>query len=214
MKHKLTMKRFILILLALAFVIPSAEAKRRETPEEIERKTRHYGGWEWGAIGRFNLIFCDLNYTHIKGEVGVKDYRAQARLGGSVNLNAGYFFDNHWRLGAEIGAQIQYDYTTVPIMATLHYYYGKRKTCLFNFLNLGTNVLFNRGLRFGATGMGGVGVRIQSPDSNQKYEITLGYQALMMSPRPNMNGDFSFKAKDVTRVKLDQSVYIGLGVFF
>ena len=208
------MKRFILILLALAFVIPSAEAKRRETPEEIERKTRHYSGWEWGATGRFNLIFCDLNYTHIDGEKGVKDYRAQARLGGSIMLNGGYFFDNHWRLGAELGAQMQYDYTVVPVMATLHYYYGKRKTCLFNFLNLGTNMLFDKGVRFGATGMGGVGVRIQSPESDQKYEITLGYQALMMSPRPNMRGDFSFNKSDVSRLKLDQSVYIGFGIFF
>jgi hypothetical protein len=208
------MKRFILILLALAFVIPSAEAKRRETPEEIERKTRHYGGWEWGVNGRFNLIFCDLNYTRIAGESGVKDYRAQARLGGSLNLNAGYFFDNHWRLGAEVGAQMQYDYTAVPVMATLHYYYGKRKTCVFNFLNLGTNMLFDKGVRFGATGMGGVGVRIQKPDSNHKFEITLGYQALMLSPRPDMSGDYAFSKRDVTRVKLDQSVYIGLGIFF
>ncbi len=208
------MKRFILILLALAFIIPSAEAKRRETPEEIERKTRHYSGWEWGATGRFNLVFYDLNYTRIAGETGVKDYRSHAKLGGSINLNAGYFFDNHWRLGAELGAQMQYDYTVVPVMATLHYYYGKRKTCVFNFLNLGTNVLFDHGPRFGATGMGGVGVRIQSPDSDLKYEITVGYQALMMSPRPNMSGDFSFPKKDVSRLKLDQSVYIGFGIFF
>ena len=208
------MKKTLLLLLMALLTITVAEAKRRESPEEIERKTRHYSGWEWGATGRFNLIFCDLNYTHITGETGVKDYRAQARLGGSVNLNGGYFFDNHWRLGAEIGAQMQYDYTVVPVMATLHYYYGKRKTCLFNFLNLGTNVLFDHGPRFGATGMGGLGVRIQTPDSDLKYEITLGYQAFMMSPRPNMSGDYSYDIKDVSRLKLDQSVYIGFGIFF
>ena len=201
-------------MLALAFIIPSAEAKRRETPEEIERKTRHYSGWEWGATGRFNLVFCDLNYTHIAGEKGVKDYRAQARLGGSINLNAGYFFDNHWRLGAEVGAQMQYDYTVVPVMATLHYYYGKRKTCLFNFLQLGTNVLFNKGLRFGALGAGGVGVRFQNPNNSYKIDLMVGYQALMLNPRPVLKGDFTFNQKDVNRKGLNQSVFIGIGVAF
>lgn len=208
------MKRFILLLLAMAMIAPSAEAKRRETPEEIERKTRHYSGWEWGAHGRFNLVFYDMNYTKIKGETGVQDYRAHAKFGGNVMVGGGYFFDNHWRLGVEMGAQIQYDHTVVPIVATLRYYYGTRKTCLFNFVDLGTNVLFNKGARFGATGAGGLGVRIQSPDNSNKFEITLGYQALMMSPRPKLNGQFSYKPSDVTRIKLDQSVFIGVGIYF
>lgn len=208
------MKKLILILLALAVFIPSAEAKRRETPEEIERKTRNYHGWEWGVNGRFNLVFYDMNYTKVFNEKGVQDYRAWAKFGGSATFNAGYFFNNHWRLGAEIGAQIQYDYTTIPVVATLHYYYGKRKTCLFNFVNLGTNLLINSGMRAGATGAGGVGIRIQTPDSKTKYEITLGYQALMMRPRPDDSGQFGYLNDDVTRIKLDQSVFIGLGVFF
>lgn len=208
------MRKLILLLLAMAMVIPAAEAKKRETPDEIERKTRSYAGWEWGVNGRFNLVFFDMNYTKIIGETGVKDYRAHAKFGGSITANGGYFFNNHWRLGAEVGVQMQYDYTTIPLVATLHYYYGKRKTCLFNFLNLGTNMLINKGVRFGATGAGGVGVRIQTPDSRNKYEITLGYQALMMNPRPDMSGSFEYLPKDVKRIKLDQSVFIGVGFFF
>ncbi|MBE6202923.1 MAG: hypothetical protein E7135_04630 [Rikenellaceae bacterium] len=208
------MKRFILLLLAMAIIVPSAEAKKRETPEEIARKTRSYKGWEWGASGRFNLVFYDMNYTKIKGETGVKDYRAQAKFGGGVMIGGGYFFDNHWRLGVEVGAQIQYDHTVAPIVATLHYYYGKRKTCFFNFVNVGTNMLLNKGVRFGANGAGGVGIRIQNPDSKNKFEISLGYQALMMRPHPDLNGGFQYNPKDVERIKLDQSVFIGLGIYF
>jgi hypothetical protein len=208
------MKKLILLLLAMAVVIPAAEAKKRETPEEIERKTRHYSGWEWGVNGTFNLVFYDMNYTKIVNEVGVKDYRAFAKFGGNVSLNAGYFFNNHWRLGVQAGAQIQYDYTTIPVVATLHYYYGTRKTCFFNFLNLGTNLLLDHGIRPGATGAAGLGIRIQTPESKQKYEITLGYQTLMMRPRPDDSGYFGYMPKDVKRLKLDQSVFIGLGIYF
>jgi hypothetical protein len=200
--------------LALLFIVPQAEAKRRESEEEIARKTRHYSGWEYGASARVSLVFYDMDYMRIKGEKGVDAYKSQAKMGGNVMLNAGYFFDNHWRLGVEAGAQIQYNYTFVPISVTGHYFYGERKNCLFNFVNLGTNLLINSGMRAGATGAGGVGIRIQTPDSKTKYEITLGYQALMMRPRPDDSGQFGYLNDDVTRSKLDQSVFIGLGVFF
>ena len=202
-----------MVLLALVAITP-AEAKRRETPEEIEKKTRHYSGWEWGATGRFNLIFYELDYMRVATEQPVTAYKAHSRIGGAVLVNGGYFINNHWKVGMELGAQIQYDYTTIPIYATAHYYYGKRKTCLFNFVNLGTNMLLNKGVRFGANGAGGVGIRIQNPDSKNKYEVTLGYQALMMRPHPDLSGGFHYNPKDVQRIKLDQSVFIGLGIYF
>ena len=208
------MKRLVVLVLLALMIIPSAEAKRRETPEEIERKTRHYSSWEWGLSGRFNLIFYELDYMRITGETGVKSYQSQTKFGGDVMLNGGYFFDNHWRLGLEIGAKIQYNYTTMPIAVTAHYFYGKRKNCLFNFLNLGTNVIFNEGMRFGAIGAGGVGYRLQSPDSDLKYDITIGYNVIMMNPKPVLKGDFHFQSKDVNRKALNQSVFIGLGITF
>jgi hypothetical protein len=208
------MRKLILLLLAVVMIVPAAEAKRRESAEEIERKTRHYKGWEWGATGNFNLVFYDLEYTRIKGEKGVSDYQSQAKFGGSVMLNGGYFLNNHWKIGAEIGAQIQYNYTVMPIVATAHYYYGKRKTCLFNFLQLGTNVLFNKGLRFGALSAGGVGVRFQNPNNSYKIDLMVGYQALLLNPRPMLKGDFTLSPKDVNRKGLNQSVFIGIGVAF
>ncbi len=198
----------------MLLVLPEAEAKRRESEEEIARKTRHYSGWEFGAAARVSLVFYDMDYMRIKGQSGVMAYKSQAKMGGNIMLNAGYLFNNHWKLGVEAGAQIQYNHTVVPIYLTAHYFYGKRKNCLFNFLNLGTNVLFDKGLRFGATGAGGVGFRLQSPDSTMKYDIILGYQALMLTPRPVIEGDFSFKPKDITRLGLNQSVFIGLNVTF
>ena len=208
------MKKVILLLMAAMMIVPTAEAKRRESEEEIERKTRHYSGWEWGASARANLIFYELDYMRVNTEPSVSAYKSHAKFGGSIMVNGGYLINNHWRVGMELGAQIQYDYTTVPIYATAHYFYGTRKTCLFNFLNLGTNVLFDKGVRFGATGAGGVGVRIQSPDSSHKYDITLGYQALMMNPRPIIKEPYGFDAKDVNRKRLDQSVFIGFGMTF
>ena len=208
------MKRTLLLVLLALLAITSAEAKRRETPEEIERKTRHYSGWEWGATGRFNLIFYELDYMRVATEQPVTAYKAHARIGGAVLVNGGYFINNHWKVGMELGAQMQYDYTTMPIYATAHYYYGKRKTCLFNFVNLGTNVLFNKGVHFGATGAAGLGVRIQKPDSRYKYDITLGYQAYMMNPRPVVQPPYTFNLKDVNRKRLDQSVFIGIGISF
>lgn len=208
------MKKILIFVLFALLAIPSAEAKRRESAEEIELKTRHYKGWEWGASGRANLIFYELDYMRVAKERPVSAYKAHAKFGGSILVNGGYFINNHWKVGMELGAQIQYDYTSVPIYATAHYYYGTRKNCFFNFLNLGTNAVFTKGVRFGATGAGGLGVRIQSPDSDIKYDLMLGYQALMMNPRPVIKEPFGYSPKDVNRKRLDQCVFIGLGVTF
>lgn len=208
------MKKYILALLAILLIEPVAEAKRRESEEEIARKTRHYKGWELGLAARANLIFYEMDYMRISGQKGVQAFKSQAKFGGNVMLNAGYLFNNHWRLGVEAGAQIQYNYTSVPVYATLHYFYGKRKNCLFNFINAGTNILFDHGLRFGATGAGGVGYRLQSPDGDMKYDITLGYQVLMLNPRPVIEGEFSFDRSDVNRKALNQCVFLGFGITF
>ena len=121
-----------MLLLLVAMTIPVAEARRRETPEEIERKTRHYQGWEKGVSLRASLIFYELDRTRIVGEKAVRTYTDQAKFGGNVMLHAGYFINNHWKVGAEIGAQIQYNHTVIPVYATAHYYYGTRKNCLLN----------------------------------------------------------------------------------
>ena len=204
----------ILVALMMLFIVPTAEAKRRETAEEIEKKTRHYEGWEFGAVGRFSLVFYDLDYMRIKGQKAVRAYEAQTKFGGNVMLNAGYFINNHWKIGVEAGAQIQYNHTVIPIYATAHYFYGTRKNCLFNFVNMGTNILFDHGMRFGSVAAGGVGYRLQSPDSPYKIDIMLGYQGLLLNPRPMTNGDFSFSPKDVNRKTFNQSVFIGLGITF
>ena len=76
------------------------------------------------------------------------------------------------------------------------------------------NMLFDKGVRFGATGAAGVGIRIQKPESRFKYDITLGYQAYMMNPRPVYKEPYTFNTKDLNRKRLDQSVFIGIGITF
>lgn len=209
------MKKFLVLLLLATLTIPVAEAKRRETPEEIERKTRHYQGWEKGVSLRANLFFYELDRTRIVGQKAVRTYTDQAKFGGDVLFNIGYFINNHWKIGAELGAQIQYNYTTMPIYATAHYYYGTRKNCLFNFVNLGTNLLFQKGaVRLGSTCAGGIGYRIQAPDSKYKYDIMLGYQAYLLRPRPEFEGYYQYKPKDVKRHVFNQGVFIGFTLTF
>lgn len=208
------MKRLFLLVMLVFLMAPIAEAKRRETPEEIEQKSRHYSGWEWGAAGRVNLLFYNLDKTVIMNQRPSKVYIAKADVGGSVMLNGGYFLSNNWKLGLEMGAYMQRDITMMPAYLTAHYFYGKRKNCLFNFLNVGTNVVFEKGMRFGFTGAGGVGFRLQGKDSNSKIDIMLGYQTNLMRPRPVTEGEFHFKQEDMSRIRLNQSVFLGIGVAF
>ncbi len=208
------MKRFTILVLLVLMTIPMAEAKRRESAEEIERKTRHYEGWEFGAAARFDLLFYEMDYMHISGQRGVKAYHTQTKFGGNAMVNAGYFLNNHWKIGAELGAQIQYNDVIVPVCLTAHYYYGTRKNCLFNFVNLGTNVIFSHGPRFGATGAAGVGVRLQKPEGAHAFDIMVGYQAIMLNARPVLKGHFAFEQRDVNRMILNQGVFIGVGITF
>lgn len=208
------MKRVIFVLLAAMMILPTAEAKRRETAEEIEQKTRHYAGWEWGLSARGYFVFYELDRTKIVGEDAMRAHKTQTKFGGSAMLNVGYFLNNHWKIGAEVGAQMQYNHTVIPLYASVHYYYGKRKNCLFNFANLGTNILFDHGLRFGSTCAGGVGYRFQSPTGRRKVDLMLGYQALLLNPRPVIEGDYSFNKRDINRKEFNQSVFIGLGISF
>ena len=159
------MKRLFLLFMLVLLAVPTVEAKRRETPEEIERKSRKYEGWEQTVSGRFALIFYQGARTEIKGQDVERSYKGQARLGGSFTYGGGYLINNHWRVGAELGVQPQYNYTLMPAYLTAHYFYGKRKNCLFNFVNVGTNVLFDKGMRFGGIYAGGIGFRFQGMDS-------------------------------------------------
>lgn len=208
------MRRVILMLLLAMLCIPTVEAKRRESEEEIAKKTRHYEGWEFGASARFGLVFYELDYMRINGQKPMRAFHKQTELGGNIMLNAGYLINNNWKVGIEAGAQIQYNHTVVPLYLTAHYFYGKRKNCLFNFVNMGTNILFDKGLRFGTTAAGGVGYRLQSPDSRRKWDIMVGYEALLLNPRPELKGDFSFDAKDVNRKEFNQMVFVGIGMTF
>ena len=100
-----------MLLIVALMIIPTAEAKRRETPDEIARKTREYKGWEWGAEARFDLVFYDMIYSKVYNDAAKKSYAAQAKFGGNVMLNGGYFITNNWKVGLEIGAQMQYNYS-------------------------------------------------------------------------------------------------------
>ena len=224
------MKKFLLIALLFILAIPTVDAKRRESEEEIALKTRHNEGWEWGAAARAAQVFYEMDYMAIKGQSSQMAYKSQAKMGGNILVNGGYHINNHWRVGLEAGVQMQYNYKAIiPVYFTAHYFYGTRKNCLFNFVNLGTNRLFNgvkksdmdvaylddnKSVRFGVTGAGGIGVRLQGKNSSDKYDIMIGYQALMLSPRPVIKGSFGYKPQDVKRLELNQQVFIGLGITF
>ena len=208
------MKRLFLLFMLVLLAVPTVEAKRRETPEEIERKSRKYEGWEQTVSGRFALIFYQGARTEIKGQDVERSYKGQARLGGSFTYGGGYLINNHWRVGAELGVQPQYNYTLMPAYLTAHYFYGKRKNCLFNFVNVGTNVLFDKGMRFGGIYAGGIGFRFQGMDSYNKIDLMLGYQLLQTLPRPTIKEPYAFDAKDVKLRGTNQSVFIGLSYSF
>lgn len=208
------MKRLALLLILCVLSIPTVEAKRRETPEEIERKTRKYEGWEQTVSGRFALIFYEGSRTNIEGQATERSYKSLARIGGSFTYGGGYLINNHWRIGAEIGVQPQYNYTLMPAYLTAHYFYGKRKNCLFNFVNVGTNILFEKGMRFGGLYAGGIGFRFQGMDSYSKIDITLGYQLLHTSPRPVVKPPYAFATGDLKRRGINQAVFVGLSYSF
>lgn len=213
-RNIMRMKRLVIFLLLTLLAMPTAEAKRRETAEEIERKTRKYEGWEQSASARFALIFYDAKYMHITGQPAQRTYRSKVHIGGSFTYGGGYLINNHWRVGAELGIQPQFNCTVMPIYATAHYFYGKRKNCLFNFVNVGTNILFDKGMRFGGIYAGGIGFRFQGVDSYNKIDLMLGYQLLQTSPRPTIKEPYAFDAKDVKLRGTNQSVFIGLSYSF
>lgn len=210
------MKRLITLILLAAFIAQPADARRRETPEEAAKKMRSYSGWEIGASGRVNFIFYELQRMKIASEDLVSAYRIPKKqlVGGQITFNAGRFLDNHWKIGIETGIQIQYNGPVVPIYATAHYYYGKRKNCLFNYLNAGTNILFEHGPRMGGTFGAGGGYRLRVKDSDMNIDLMIGYQLSMLSPRPVVNGNFAFDRKDISYKALNQMAYFGIGVTF
>ena len=210
------MKKSVTLMLLLACIVTAAEAKRRETPEEAAKRIRNYSGWEFGATGRVAFIFYELQHMKVADEAAVNASRIPKKqlMGGQIALNAGYFLNNRWKLGVAGGVELQYNGPLVPIYATVHHYYGKRKNCLFNYLNLGTNILFDHGMRMGGmAGIGG-GYRMPVKDSKMNVDLTIGYQATLLRPRPVVNGNFSFERRDIKLQEINQMVYIGIGVSF
>lgn len=210
------MKKFVTLILLLACAVSAADAKRRETPEEAAKRIRDYSGWELGAGGRINFIFYELQHMKVADESAVNAHRIPKKqlIGGDLLFNAGYFLDNHWKIGVETGVQLQYNGPLVPICATAHYYYGKRKSCLFNYVDLGTNILFEHGMRMGGMAGVGGGYRVHVKDSNMNVDFTIGYQALLLRPRPVVYGDFAFDRSEIKYQEINQMVYVGIGVSF
>ncbi|MDE7129032.1 MAG: hypothetical protein K2O07_01725, partial [Alistipes sp.] len=85
------MKKSVTLMLLLACIVTAAEAKRRETPEEAAKRIRNYSGWEFGATGRVNFIFYELQHMKVAAAAAVNASRIHNTqlMGGQIARSAG-----------------------------------------------------------------------------------------------------------------------------
>ena len=143
------MKKLLILIVLVVMGIAQVSAQKYYIPRfkktKIERdytldNTKHK--WAINLGGSYNA--CLGMQDNVKyGERGDKvTYPNSTHLsGGSFYLSAGYRFGDHIIAGLESGFQLQGTANSIPLYATLKYYYGKpvqtKRYRWFNYLNVG-----------------------------------------------------------------------------
>lgn len=218
MKKILTLA--VLVLLAVGevaaqkYYIPrfkKTKVERDYTLENMEHKFAINLG------GSYNV--CMGMQNSIKyGERGDKTTynESMSVSGGSFHLGVGYRFSENFIAGLESGFQLQDNDNSIPLYATLKYYYGKavqkKRYRWFNYLNVGPQ--FHIGSS--SKGVGGLvaaggGLRVLA-GRTMKMDLYMGYQLNMRNVEPSVLGKYDIPASDIKYRQFAHLIQVGVSI--
>lgn len=210
----------VLVLLAVGeaaaqkYYIPRFKKTKIERDYELEN-TKHKFAINMG--GSYNV--CMGMQTAVKyGERGDKvNYKESMSVsGGTFYVGVGYRVSENFIAGLEGGLQLQDNDNSIPLYASLKYYYGdavqKKRYRWFNYLNVGPQ--FNLGSSskgVGALFAAGGGMRVLA-GRTMKMDWYIGYQLNMRNCKPSDTGKYDIPASDIKFHQYAHLIQVGVNI--
>ncbi len=216
------MRRFIILLMLVAFCGSTAEAQRYFVPKFKKKKeVREYpmqkddrpvevylGGTVNFALGMQQSIKYGGQSVGYNDDIDL--------MGGSVYLGADYKIGKHFTTGLQAGYLFQGNGNAIPLSGVFKCYYGtptpKSPCRLYNYAQVGPQFYMDEDSR--TTGMlagAGVGLRLLVART-MRMEMQVGYQMNMRRPYPDLSGSYDYPGK-ISYKQYAHLVQFGINIY-
>lgn len=199
---------------AQKYYIPRFKKTKIERDYELENMSHK---WAINMGGSYNACLGMQNVIKY-GERGDKVNYPQSMdfSGGTFYLGAGYRFTENFIAGLEGGFQLQDNGNSIPLYATLKYYYGKavqkQRYRWFNYLNAGPQFyLGDKTKVMGGLVAAGGGLRVLAGHT-MKMDFYLGYQMNICNRIPSSNGKYDIPASDIKYRQFAHLIQVGVNI--
>lgn len=199
---------------AQKYYIPRFKKTKIERDYELEKMSHKFA---INLGGSYNI--CMGMQNSIKyGERGdqVTYNQSMPVSGGSFYLGVGYRFNENLIAGLESGLQLQDNANSIPLYASVKYYYGdavqKKRYRWFNYLNVGPQFTLGSSSRgVGALAAAGGGMRVLA-GRTMKMDLYLGYQLNMRNVIPSATGKYDIPASDIKYRQYAHLIQVGMNI--
>lgn len=199
---------------AQKYYIPRFKKTKVERDYELENMSHK---WAINMGGSYNVCCGMQNSIKYDGRGDKVNYpQSMSVSGASFYLGAGYRVNEHFIAGLEAGYQLQDNANSIPLYASLKYYYGKavqtKRVRWYNYLNAGPQFYLGSSSRgVGALAAAGGGLRVLA-GRTMKMDFYMGYQLNMRNCKPSDTGKVDFPASDVKYRQFAHLIQVGVNI--
>ena len=199
---------------AQKYYIPRFKKTKVERDYELENMSHK---WAINLGSSYNV--CTGMQNVIKyGERGDKVNYPQSMSvsGATFHLGAGYRFSENFIAGLESGYQLQDNGNSIPLYATMKYYYGKavqkQRYRWFNYVNAGPQFYLNdKSKVVGGLVAAGGGLRVLA-GRTLKMDWYMGYQLNIRNVKPSQDGKYDYPEGDIKYRQLAHLIQVGVNI--
>lgn len=199
---------------AQKYYIPRFKKTKVERDYELENMSHK---WAINLGSSYNV--CTGMQNVIKyGERGDKVNYPQSMSvsGATFHLGAGYRFSENFIAGLESGYQLQDNGNSIPLYATMKYYYGKavqkQRYRWFNYVNGGPQFYLNdKSKVVGGLVAAGGGLRVLA-GRTLKMDWYMGYQLNIRNVKPSQDGKYDYPEGDIKYRQLAHLIQVGVNI--
>ena len=199
---------------AQKYYIPRFKKTKVERDYELEKMSHK---WAINLGSSYNV--CTGMQNIIKyGERGDKVNYPQSMSvsGATFYLGGGYRFSENFIAGLESGFQLQDNGNSIPLYATMKYYYGKavqkQRYRWFNYVNAGPQFYINdKSKVVGGLIAAGGGLRVLA-GRTMKMDWYMGYQLNIRNVKPSQDGKYDYPEGDIKYRQLAHLIQVGVNI--
>lgn len=218
------MKKALIFLVLVLFAATDVAAQKYYIPRF--KKTKIERDYNLENTEHKFLISIGASYNLCLGMQNIVKYdergdkvtynESMSVSGGTFYLGVGYRFNENFTTSLECGFQLQDNDNSVPLYASLKYYYGKavqkKRYRWFNYLNAGPQFFTgDDSKRVGGMVAAGGGLRVLV-GKTMKVDFYMGYQCNIRNRKPALGGMHDVPESEISFRQPAHLIQIGVNV--